>query len=315
MPTPTSRSSQGNYIPGYGPYPVQAYYGGGGGRGNVLAQILPYMEQSQLYNAFNLQVNINLFGGGPNDTAQYTIVPSFNCPSDGETSRLYGLAYANYVASLGGTAAQQVGTATYQEPLSTKLGIFNVQIDTGQPQFMDAANTQPNFPTYLRCYPVTVAAVVDGTSNTAMFSETRRARSSTTATVGGFIGGIPTTDPSNVYVVTSNDNYNAPGPNCFYGGPGYYTRIIYRGQEYYRNLPQTGYYNHTQTPNTPYWDCGINGATFAQAHLAARSYHPGGVNTGFCDGSVKFIKNTVNPVSWLALGTRSGSEVVSADSY
>src|SRR5262249_49981478 len=101
--------------------------------------------------------------------------------------------------------------------------------------------------------------------------------------------------------------------NCYYGAPGYYTRIIYRGQEYYRNLPQTGYYNHTMTPNTPHCDCGINGGTFAQTHSAARSYHPGGVDVAFADRSVKFIKNTVNPQPCVATGTRAGGEVVSSD--
>ncbi len=56
-------------------------------------------------------------------------------------------------------------------------------------------------------------------------------------------------------------------------------------------------------------------STFAMAHLAARSQHSGGVNCGFADGSVKFIKNTINPTTWRALGTRAGGEVVSADAY
>jgi prepilin-type N-terminal cleavage/methylation domain-containing protein/prepilin-type processing-associated H-X9-DG protein len=309
-------SANTQYAPGYGPYPNQAYYGGGGGRSNMLAVILPYLEQASLFSAFNLAVNINLFGGGPNDTAQYTIVGFFNCPSDPSQNKLYNLGYANYVGSLGGTAAQQVGTASYQEANTATLGIFNVLIDTSQPQWSDPpTNSQQNYPAYLRATPVTVAQVIDGTSNTAIFSETRRANASTTATIGGFIGGIPTSDRLNVYILTSNDNYNAPNQNCYYGAPGYYTRIIYRGQEYYRNLPETGYYNHTMTPNSQYWDCGINGGTFAQAHLAARSYHSGGVNTAFCDGSVRFIKDTINPATWRALGTRSGGEVLSADSY
>jgi len=33
------------------------------------------------------------------------------------------------------------------------------------------------------------------------------------------------------------------------------------------------------------------------------------------DGSVKFIKDSVNPMTWWALGTRAGGEVISSDSY
>jgi prepilin-type processing-associated H-X9-DG protein len=81
----------------------------------------------------------------------------------------------------------------------------------------------------------------------------------------------------------------------------------------------------------------------------ATSLHPGGVNMAFCDGSVKFIKNTIsswafgtatgphgnlpNGVTWNAtpynytinpgtvlgvyqqLSTRNGGEVISADAY
>ena len=35
----------------------------------------------------------------------------------------------------------------------------------------------------------------------------------------------------------------------------------------------------------------------------------------FGDGSVKFIKDSINLQTWRALGTRAGGEVVSADSY
>ena len=43
--------------------------------------------------------------------------------------------------------------------------------------------------------------------------------------------------------------------------------------------------------------------------------HPGGFNAVFADGSVRFIRSTVNPVVLRALFTRGGGEVVSSDSY
>ena len=48
---------------------------------------------------------------------------------------------------------------------------------------------------------------------------------------------------------------------------------------------------------------------------AARSRHPGGVNTLLCDGSVKFIKNSINLYTWQSLCSSQGSEVISSDSY
>ena len=49
--------------------------------------------------------------------------------------------------------------------------------------------------------------------------------------------------------------------------------------------------------------------------ITARSYHPGGVNALFADGSVRFIKCTIDGNTWRALGTIRGGEVISGDSY
>ena len=45
---------------------------------------------------------------------------------------------------------------------------------------------------------------------------------------------------------------------------------------------------------------------------AARSRHPGGVNVGMADGSVRFVKNSINLFTWRALSTTQGSEVSAA---
>jgi prepilin-type N-terminal cleavage/methylation domain-containing protein/prepilin-type processing-associated H-X9-DG protein len=46
-----------------------------------------------------------------------------------------------------------------------------------------------------------------------------------------------------------------------------------------------------------------------------RSMHPGGANFVFGDGSVKFLKDSINLPTYRALGTRGAGEVVSADAY
>ena len=302
-------STNGNYVPGYGPA-FNPLTGGGtcGSRPNVLAQILQFIEAGTTFNAFNFQNCMSGYGpGSPNDTAMSQVISSYVCPSDPQTIKVSDDGYANYVASLGATAAQQVGSATYQEPNTNRLGIFNVTIDPGQPQFLNPpTNTQSNYPNYLRAVPVAVSAVTDGTSNTALFSETKRSYSST-----GGSSSIPITDPLNVYGISGTGASNYLPPVCTAQNKTF--NITYRGQQYYRDLPMTGYYNHTLPPNTPYWDCGYD--DFTRAHMASRSYHPGGTNVGFADGSVKFIKNTVNINAWNALGTRAGGEVISADAF
>ncbi len=46
-----------------------------------------------------------------------------------------------------------------------------------------------------------------------------------------------------------------------------------------------------------------------------RSNHPGGSNFGMADGSVKFVKNTINFNIYQALSTRANGEIISSDSY
>ena len=74
-------------------------------------------------------------------------------------------------------------------------------------------------------------------------------------------------------------------------------------------------YNHYLTPNSKTYDCWQSSPPHDPAIKAARSNHPGGVNTLFCDGHVQFVKDTVNLAAWRALRTRNGGEVISADSY
>jgi len=42
--------------------------------------------------------------------------------------------------------------------------------------------------------------------------------------------------------------------------------------------------------------------------VSVRSYHPGGVNLGLADGSVRFVSENMDPVVFQALGSRDGCE-------
>ena len=46
-----------------------------------------------------------------------------------------------------------------------------------------------------------------------------------------------------------------------------------------------------------------------------RSQHPGGGNFAMCDGSVKFIKNSINMNTYQGLSTRAMNEVISSDAF
>ena len=43
--------------------------------------------------------------------------------------------------------------------------------------------------------------------------------------------------------------------------------------------------------------------------------HPGGCNVMMGDGSVRFASANINQLTWQALATRAGGEVISSDQY
>jgi prepilin-type processing-associated H-X9-DG protein len=71
-------------------------------------------------------------------------------------------------------------------------------------------------------------------------------------------------------------------------------------------------------PNPPYPNCRTctwNGDLDCDGMYGLSSYHPGGANVSFADGSVRFIKSsTAMQVMW-ALGSMNGGETISSDQY
>jgi prepilin-type N-terminal cleavage/methylation domain-containing protein/prepilin-type processing-associated H-X9-DG protein len=71
------------------------------------------------------------------------------------------------------------------------------------------------------------------------------------------------------------------------------------------------YYCINVPPNPP---C-IGTTTALPDNYGARSRHSGGVNVAMGDGSVRFVKNSINIRTWRAMSTTRGGEVISADQY
>ncbi len=64
----------------------------------------------------------------------------------------------------------------------------------------------------------------------------------------------------------------------------------------------------------PALPCQSAGTTpnFSQMQVISRSRHPGGVNAAFCDGSVRFIPNSIEPGVWQELSTMNSDNSVGA---
>ena len=76
-----------------------------------------------------------------------------------------------------------------------------------------------------------------------------------------------------------------------------------------------GCYSHIMPPNTKACFFSGDGEEAGRTLVGASSNHSGGVNVGFLDGSVKFIKNSISRPTWRALATRDKGEVIDASSY
>ena len=170
---------------------------------------------------------------------------------------------------------------------------------------------------------VGLQSITDGTSNTAAYSEwVRGDGSSTPATAKGglqIINVIPATGPGgllgNVGSYAGQANADFLFSQACNAAPQTGSSYTWKGDWWIADMFS---YSHTTTPNSKscfYGD--VDGRPYAGIAnvISSASRHPGGSNTAFCDGSVKFIKSSISPQSWQALGTRNGGEVLSADSY
>jgi prepilin-type N-terminal cleavage/methylation domain-containing protein/prepilin-type processing-associated H-X9-DG protein len=264
------------------PTPTGTAISGATQRASVQALILQYLEQGAKYNLFNFERDVN--ADAANAAARESDVPVYLCPSDISTARIASgsnwFGRVNYMASLGG----------FSSPHNTEVNTPTNLVHAGM-FFHDFTTTQwrnGNRPTGLR-----FAQVTDGTSNTAIFAEIRR-------------GTNPATASTRTAVHDSWQNPAAMAtstrPAACDSASGTFFRSA--GLQYYRLFPMSSFYTHTMTPNSTLGDCN----DLARTHNAARSYHTGGVNVTMVDGSVRFVRDTVDADVWRAVGTRSGNE-------
>jgi prepilin-type processing-associated H-X9-DG protein len=150
-----------------------------------------------------------------------------------------------------------------------------------------------------------MADIVDGTANTAMFSEKLRGNGDPNPQTDMFI--IPhQTSLAATYQTCSNLNVSTATPLTSKWG---WSWVM--GENCCTN------YNHVATPNRN--TCGGTGFPGTMTNMAMQvppsSQHPGGVNVLMCDGSVRFVGDRVGLDIWRAIGTRNGKELVDNNSY
>ncbi len=264
--------------------------------------ILPFMEQGTDYNSWNFQVCSDLSGQGitaqynPNFTAGYMSITSYLCPTDTPSSP--DQLTVNYTPRKQASYAENRGR---QENICFTWGV--TYPDPAQPYYQ-SCNYGGGDGMFMPVASVRIQDVTDGTSNTFLFGETSR-----------FLSEPP-----------SSQFYWVSFLACF--ADPYVPAVGFRpvGGAFvipYLNSPLdlTGAAEGPCFANAAFPPDWINNAAVpggpcnTLGQWGFHSLHPGGANFSFADGSVKFIKSSVNPIPYRALGTRNLGEVVSSDSY
>ena len=284
-------STNGSLPLGQGPTPTGFWNGWG-----AHARLLPFLEQQPLYTAINFDLpRGSSWNSLENITAQRTIVAAYLCPSD-EDALTNAEGHNNYYMNTGSLPAMSTNTPT---------GLFG-----GISSAFD--------PTLYTSKLVKFSAIRDGLSNTAAFSERIKGigrynrdqvdgrRPSATIWDIDALDSISPTDPTqveNFYLACAQADITGAMPAGHFAQGTYW----HLGSSYCAR------YNHVGPPNSRACIRGFN--SDHNGNHAASSFHPGGVNTLLADGSVKFIKDTIDRGVWRAIGTKAGGEVISSDAY
>jgi prepilin-type processing-associated H-X9-DG protein len=321
----------------------------------ALARMLPYLEQNAMYNAINFNVAARWGGSGNdivgnmngstadcdewgliNATVSANQIQSFLCPSDTDLANLTFFRFVpngtaqpvgryNYPINggsnpfRGGPGAGSLNGAVYIPAF--KAGLTNPGGIKSYPE-MAPGSAPASLMNVVADVPITIASFTDGTSNTAAYSEWIRADGLQPRGVGwgaqngkDGLGQIYSfNNPLNADSLAGQVNMDFQIAQLC-NNSNLSQIYTWKGDWW---LNDKFSYSHTQTPNRRscwYNDVGGRPWSGASSVVAASSRHPGGVNTAFADGSVKFIKSSISSQTWVALGTRNGEEVVSADSY
>jgi prepilin-type N-terminal cleavage/methylation domain-containing protein/prepilin-type processing-associated H-X9-DG protein len=309
-------SANGSYPPGG--LPVVLATGGTTAQNasfSAHARLLQFAEQSAIFNAMNFAYgcfnSTDTYGCAANSTACRAGIAVFVCPSatppSWNVSRVAGQSYPapgnSYFASLGSTLEYD-------------------SAQTGGP---------PNGVFQHRGGPIGSRDVRDGTSNTAAFGEWRigtgNANLLTIPSDIVWLSGNPsgvTRNTGSMSFPTANAGSAVQTwlAKCrTMGTPGSSTRSspssACLGEAWAYSLPGYTLGTINWSPNPPYPACmwAVTNTQDSGGVFGLSSFHPGGANAVFCDGSVHFLKDSTALNTIWSLGSRQQGEVIDASSY
>jgi prepilin-type N-terminal cleavage/methylation domain-containing protein/prepilin-type processing-associated H-X9-DG protein len=264
---------------------------------SMKGRFLSFIEQQAIFNALNMSFTCIQ---PENSTVAVQTINAFLCPSDGNKP----------------SVPITVGGATIVPGYSNYPNNIGIMRNAGQA--VDGPGDKMGTPT--DGPDIKFSSIQDGLSNTVLWSEFVMGQGQGTAnSTNGRDGKNMTYGP----LAGGADNNFTP-----YGYPTF-QRVIQdcqnqvsnnkkysdvKGQQWLNEqMGWGGAYTHMMTPNKP--TCIYDSWHTDSGVITASSNHPGGVNVGLMDGSVRFVKDSVNQYTWWAVATYAGGEVVSADAF
>jgi prepilin-type N-terminal cleavage/methylation domain-containing protein/prepilin-type processing-associated H-X9-DG protein len=280
--------------------------------------ILQFIEQGTLWNAYNVQMGVLGSYPAANGPIRWwanttvflsTKISTYTCPSDapeltsagGDSGVFFGdPPLSNYVGNLGGPILLGGYTGPLVPNISSQtMSLFSFDSSMG---------------------PRTTASILDGTSNTALWSER--------VTGSNIMYPIGSGQKSKRMLYASRAKLTTPAApatvlqflSICNGLPvGTLPQDGEQGIQWQATFPGAinwNCYNHVGPPNST--ECANTGSGITNDIYGSSppsSFHSGGVNVAFCDGSVHFVKDSIGYQPWWGLGTIANGEVISADSY
>jgi type II secretory pathway pseudopilin PulG len=245
---------------------------------SALVMLAQYMELTTITQKMDLKT-LGVWSA-PNDAALYTKPQAFLCPTDPFPGKVEDMGYTNYHGNWGTWC-----------PATGWDGAFGYSWDLAGIKKLPSLK---------------FGDVIDGLSNTAAFSEVVNGAGSAGSAKTKFDCFDFGSQPSTTDLAAARNSLVAKDWNqsTIAGGGGW----RWRGVPWTEGSVWRTGYNHLMTPNSPCWQTG----DWYHLVTPASSYHPGGVQVGIMDGSVRFVSENVDWNAWRALGTRAGGESIAA---
>ena len=268
---------------------------------NWAVSILPYIDQSNLFNANspNLQTFPGVVIGVPTGTPPAgvngltwrttlvdAVIPAFLCPSDAYNQNFY--INANVPGGAQGWARGNYGVTAAQEDYDHVAGgATKTTSKLGGPSGLIASAMMSSN------YGAKIQFVTDGMSNTIMVAELR--------------AGLSAIDPRGVWamgfsgasIVNGGRGAYNPSPNNMLGG------VKADGGD---ELEDGSLYC---SPANAALGMGCTTSGSLMTSCQSRSLHAGGVNCCLADGSVRFISNNIDQANWCRLISKADGQIVS----